>query len=183
MSFFTYPLSFFAFFFVLLTWVFGQPSPTPDSSRALRLSEIKDVDSSIPPTMDAARYGVKRLFDGKLPRDGWRSTWTAWYQKNPVLTFDCGTEKRIGVIRLYFQAFSREDELKSIQVEVSLDGKRFLPFNEYGEIISVREKGVWVEMDLKGRKREVLSIIPSISRMGVINGEKLNFGNLRGKER
>ena len=171
MSFFTYPLSFFAFFFVLLTWVFGQPSPTPDSSRALRLSEIKDVDSSIPPTMDAARYGVKRLFDGKLPRDGWRSTWTAWYQKNPVLTFDCGTEKRIGVIRLYFQAFSREDELKSIQVEVSLDGKRFLPFNKYGEIISVREKGVWVEMDLKAVKGRYFRLSPQFQGWGHQWGE------------
>lgn len=171
MSFFTYPLSFFAFFFVLLTWVFGQPSPTPDSSRALRLSEIKDVDSSIPPTMDAARYGVKRLFDGKLPRDGWRSTWTAWYQKNPVLTFDCGTEKRIGVIRLYFQAFSREDELKSIQAEVSLDGKRFLPFNEYGEIISVREKGVWVEMDLKAVKGRYFRLSPQFQGWGHQWGE------------
>ena len=171
MSFFTYPLSFFAFFFVLLTWVSGQPSPTPDSSRALRLSEIKDVDSSIPPTMDAARYGVKRLFDGKLPRDGWRSTWTAWYQKNPVLTFDCGTEKRIGVIRLYFQAFSREDELKSIQVEVSLDGKRFLPFNEYGEIISVREKGDWVEMDLKAVKGRYFRLSPQFQGWGHQWGE------------
>lgn len=171
MSFFTYPLSLFAFFFVLLTWVSGQPSPTPDSSRALRLSEIKDVDSSIPPTMDAARYGIKRLFDGKLPRDGWRSTWTAWYQKNPVLTFDCGTEKRIGVIRLYFQAFSREDELKSIQVEVSLDGKRFLPFNEYGEIISVREKGVWVEMDLKAVKGRYFRLSPQFQGWGHQWGE------------
>jgi hypothetical protein len=121
--------------------------------------------------MDAARYGIKRLFDGKLPRDGWRSTWTAWYQKNPVLTFDCGTEKRIGVIRLYFQAFSREDELKSIQVEVSVDGKRFLPFNEYGEIISVREKGVWVEMDLKAVKGRYFRLSPQFQGWGHQWGE------------
>ena len=60
--------------------------------------------------MDGGRLGVDRLIDGKLPESGWRSTWTVWMKKNPSLAFDLGTEKRIGVIRIYFQPWDRSDE-------------------------------------------------------------------------
>jgi hypothetical protein len=149
----------------------GQESPAPDPSRSLRLCEIKNVEASIQPTMDSARYGVNRLLDGKLPRDGWRSTWTAWYQKNPILTFDCGEVKKIGAIRFYFQAFAREDELKSVKVEVSMDGDRFLPFNRYGEIVSVREKGIWVEMDLRAVEARYFRLSPEFQGWGHQWGE------------
>ena len=150
---------------------YSQSSPPPAVTRSLKLCEIKNFESSIPPTMDAARYGINRLFDGKLPKDGWRSSWTAWYQKNPTLTFDCGTEKKIGAIRIYFQAFARADELKSILVEVSLDGEKYLPFNEYGEIISVRERGAWVEMDLQSVRARYFRLTPKYQGWGHQWGE------------
>ena len=59
----------------------GQTSPSPSPARALQLCKIHKVISDLDPTMDASRYGLDRLNDGRLPKDGWRSTWTAWYQK------------------------------------------------------------------------------------------------------
>ena len=53
--------------------------------------------------MDGGRLGVNRLIDGQLPDSGWRSTWAVWMKKNPSIDFDLGGEKRIGVIRIYFQ--------------------------------------------------------------------------------
>ena len=150
---------------------YSQSSPPPSVTRSLKLCEIKKFESSIPPTMDAARYGINRLFDGKLPKDGWRSTWTAWYQRNPTLTFDFGDEKKIGAIRIYFQAFARDDELKSILVEVSLDGESYLPFNEYGEIASVRERGAWVEMDLQSVRARYFRLTPKYQGWGHQWGE------------
>lgn len=158
----------------LLAWSYamhGQTSPSPDPSRSLRLCEIQAVESSIPPTMDASRYGINRLIDGKLPADGWRETWTAWYQKNPSITLDCGSVRRMGAIRIYFQPFARDDELKSIRVEVSLGGETFHTFNEYGEIISVRERGSWVEMDLGAVKARFFRLTPDFQGWGHQWGE------------
>jgi len=149
----------------------AQASPSPSPVRSLKFCKIVNFESSIPPTMDARRYGMERLFDGKLPSDGWRSQWTAWYQKNPSITLDCGKEKRIGAIRVYFQAFARDDELKSILVEVSLDGQKFLPFNEYGEIISLRERGRWVEMNLKAVRARYFRLTPQYQGWGHQWGE------------
>ena len=80
--------------------------------------------------MDGGRLGVNLLIDGKLPKDGWRSTWTAWFKKNPSIDFDLGSEKRIGVIRIYYQPWDRADELSEVKVEVSADGETFLEFND-----------------------------------------------------
>ena len=132
---------------------------------------MNEVFSDIVPTMDSARLGVDRLLDGKLPKDGWRSTWTAWYQKDPVITFDLGLKKKIGAIRIYFQAFAREDELKSIKVEVSLDGKEYHLFNEYGGIVTLMERGTWVEMDLQAVYARYFRIKPNFQGWGHQWGE------------
>ncbi|MDG1132534.1 MAG: hypothetical protein P8N21_07565, partial [Opitutales bacterium] len=97
----------FALFLIFSPWANGQGSPRSDPSRSLRLCKVQKVTSSPGPTMDAIRFGLDRLLDGKLPKDGWRSTWTAWYQKDPAVTFDLGESKRIGAIRVYFQAWAR----------------------------------------------------------------------------
>ena len=122
-----------------------EKSPTPDPDRGLKLSRVVAVNANIDPSPDGARYGLERLLDGKLPKDGWRSAWTAWYQKDPIVTFDLGEKKKIGAIRIYFQAWAREDELKSIEVSVSLDGSEFHPVNEYGGIV------MWTEKEPKWR--------------------------------
>ena len=95
---------------------YSQLSPQPDPSRSLKIATVQEVSSKPEPTMDAARYGLHRLLDGKLPKDGWRSTWTAWYQKDPMIEFDLGEVKRIGAIRIYFQTWARDDELKKVGV-------------------------------------------------------------------
>ena len=42
-------------------------------------------------------------------------------EKNPSIDFDLGEQKRIGVIRIYFQPWDRADELMEVKVEVSRD--------------------------------------------------------------
>ena len=156
--------------FVFLSgFIFGQQSPDP--GRSLKLAEVVGVSSSIEPTTEAARYGLNRLLDGTLPKDGWRSTWTAWYQKDPVITFDLGSAKKIGVIRVFFQAWEREDELKNIDVEVSLDGENFELFNRYGQIVTLREKGTWVEMDLRAVSAQYFRLGPRFQGWGHHWGE------------
>ncbi|MDB3957957.1 discoidin domain-containing protein [Opitutales bacterium] len=161
----------FALFLVFSPWANGQGSPKPDPSRSLRLCKVQKVTSSPGPTMDAIRFGLDRLLDGKLPKDGWRSTWTAWYQKDPAVTFDLGEIKRIGAIRVYFQAWAREDELKSVEIAVGLDGENFFPFNEYGEIVTLQEKGTWVEMDLRAVRARYFKISPKFQGWGHQWGE------------
>jgi hypothetical protein len=150
-------------------FTFGQQSPDP--GRSLLLAEVVGISVSIDPTTDIAIYGLNRLLDGKLPKDGWRSTWTAWYQKDPVITFDLGSEKKIGVIRVFFQAWAREDELKSIDVEVSMDGEKFELFNRYGQIVALREKGTWVEMDLRAVSARYFRLGPRFQGWGHHWGE------------
>jgi hypothetical protein len=149
----------------------GQTSPPPSPARALQLCKIHQVTSDLDPTMDESRYGLDRLNDGRLPKDGWRSTWTAWYQKNPSITFDLGDARRIGAIRIYFQAWAREDELKSVEVAVSMDGNHFHPFNEYGDIATLREKGTWVEMDLRAVAGRYFRLRPQFQGWGHQWGE------------
>ena len=166
----------FFYFQVLLfllpaSFSFGQASPRSDLNRVMKISNVVEVSSDIEPTMDASRLGVERLLDGKLPKDGWRSHWTAWYQKDPVITFDLGENKRIGAIRVYFQAWAREDELKSIELWVSMDGNKFYPFNEYGGIVTLLEKGTWVEMNLQAVKGRYFQLRPHFQGWGHQWGE------------
>ena len=70
--------------------------------RNFKLSPLINVSTTTDPTMNAGRLGVNLLMDGKLPKDGWRSTWTAWFKVNPVISFDLGEEKKVGIIRIYF---------------------------------------------------------------------------------
>ena len=158
-------------FFLVSVFVHAQVSPMPDPSRSLKLTRVKGVSADTQPTMDSARYGLSRLLDGKLPKDGWRSTWTVWYQKDPTIEFDLGEPKRIGAIRIYFQAWARDDELKSIGVSVSLNGSSYHPFNEYGEIVAVTERGTWVEMDLRAVRARYFKLSPQFQGWGHQWGE------------
>jgi hypothetical protein len=149
----------------------AQLSPKPDPSRSLKIATVQGVSSDPEPTMDAARYGLNRLLDGKLPKDGWRSTWTAWYQKDPVIQFDLGEVKKIGAIRIYFQTWARDDELKKVGVSVGLDGSSFHLFNEYGGIVAVTERGTWVEMDLQSVCGRYFRLSPQFQGWGHQWGE------------
>ena len=56
------------------------------------------------------------LLDGNLPEDGWRSTWTAWFKEDPLLTFNMGGERLMNKIRIYFQPTDRADEFKEVEI-------------------------------------------------------------------
>ena len=58
------------------TLLLSQTRARNGDSRKYRLSPIVKVSTSKNPTMDAGRLNVNLLMDGKLPEDGWRSTWT-----------------------------------------------------------------------------------------------------------
>jgi hypothetical protein len=149
----------------------GQNRSIDGDSRKFKLAPVQNVKSTIGPTMDGGRLGVDRLIDGKLPDSGWRSTWTVWMKKNPRITFNLGTEKRIGVIRVYFQPWDRPDELMELKVEVSRDGENFILFNEYEGFVAEKGKAVWAEVDLRAVKAQYFRLTPQYQGWGNQWGE------------
>ena len=57
-------------------FTYGQSRSLPGDSRSFVLCPVQDVKTSVSPTSDAGRYGVESLVDGKLPPNGWRSSWS-----------------------------------------------------------------------------------------------------------
>lgn len=162
--------------FVLLvlcsgTLLLSQTRARDGDSRKFKLSPIVKVSSSKNPTMDAGRLNVNLLMDGKLPDDGWRSTWTAWFKVDPVVTFDLGLDKKIGVIRIYFQPTDRADEFADVKVEVSRDGKQFVTFNEYEGFVTEKGKGAWAEVDLRAVNARYFRLSPRFQGWGHLWGE------------
>ena len=153
------------------TFLLSQSRARDGDYRKFRLSPVVQVNSSKNPTMDAGRLNVSLLKDGKLPKDGWRSTWTAWFKVDPVVTFDLGSDKKIGVIRIYFQPTDRADELAEVKVEVSRDGKQFLDFNEYEGFLTEKGKGAWAELDLQAVNARYFRISPKFQGWGHLWGE------------
>lgn len=162
--------------FVLLvlcsgTFLLSQTRARDGDSRKFKLSPIVKVSSSKTPTMDAGRLNVNLLMDGKLPDDGWRSTWTAWFKVDPVVTFDLGLDKKIGIIRIYFQPTDRADEFADVKVEVSRDGKQFVAFNEYEGFVTEKGKGAWAEVDLRAVNARYFRLSPRFQGWGHLWGE------------
>ncbi len=153
------------------TFLLSQNRARDGDSRKFQLSPIAKVTSSKNPTMDAGRLNPNLLMDGKLPDDGWRSTWTAWYKVNPVLTFDLGKTKKIGILRIYFQPTDRADEFAEVKVEVSKDGQQFLDFNEYDGFVTEKGKGAWAELDLNAVNARYFRLSPRFQGWGVVWGE------------
>ena len=54
------------------------------------------------PNQSGGTYPASKLLDGQLPKDGWRSTWTAWFKSNPELTFNLGKKRTMNKLRIYF---------------------------------------------------------------------------------
>ena len=151
-------------------------SPAQDRSRKgdtrkYALVPVAKVESTRQPSLEARRLGPDKLVDGKLPANGWRSTWTAWYKDNPTLTFDLGSEKTIGVIRIFFQPWDRSDELAQVKVEVSRDGVNYVDFNTYAGFVSERGEGAWAEMDLRQVKARFFRLSPKFQGWGHLWGE------------
>ena len=64
-------------------------------------------------------YSEQKLIDLRLPKDGWRETWTAWFKQDPELTFNLGKVRQMNKIRIYHQPFEREDELMEVGVWIA----------------------------------------------------------------
>ena len=47
-----------------------------------------------------------------------------------------------------------------------MDGNDFHPFNEYGEIVTMQEKGTWVEMNLQAVKARYFPFEAPFSGLG-----------------
>ena len=139
--------------------------------RNFKLCPLINVSTTTDPTMNAGRLGVNLLMDGKLPKDGWRSTWTAWFKVNPVISFDLGEEKKVGIIRIYFQPTDRTDEFMEVKVEVSKDGQNYLEFNEYEGFQTEKGKGAWAEIDLISVNARYFRLSPKFQGWGHLWGE------------
>lgn len=165
--------AFVSFFYIssLFSGLESQERKINGDERKFKLIPVNEVKTLLAPTLDSGRLGVDLLIDGKLPKDGWRSTWTAWLKKNPTLIFNLGNEKRIGIIRIYFQPWDRSDELSEVKVEVSRDGETFLEFNQYQGFVSEKGKGVWAEMDLHAVKAQYFRLTPKYRGWGNLWGE------------
>ena len=162
------------FFLLVLctgTFLLSQTRARDGDSRKFQLSPIVKVSTSKNPTMDAGRLNVNLLMDGKLPDDGWRSTWTAWFKVDPVVTFDLGVDKKIGIVRIYFQSTDRADEFAEVKVEVSRDGKQFVDFNEYEGFVTEKGKGAWAEIDLRAVNARYFRLSPKFQGWGHLWGE------------
>ena len=153
------------------TFLLSQTRARDGDSRTFQLSPVVNVGLYKNPTMGGGRLNVNMLMDGKLPDDGWRSTWTAWFKVDPVVTFDLGADKRIGIIRIYFQPTDRADEFADIKVEVSRNGKQFVDFNEYEGFVTEKGKGAWAEIDLRAVNARYFRLSPRFQGWGHLWGE------------
>ena len=110
--------------------------------------------------------------DGKLPKDGWRSTWTAWFKVDPVISFDLGKEKNIGIIRIFFQPTDRADELAEVKVEVSQRWSKlsWISMNMM-DFVTEKGKGAWAEIDLRSVKARFFRLSPKFQGWGHLWGE------------
>ena len=154
-----------------LSILLAQARSREGDTRTFKLSPLVEVTSVPKPTMNAGRLGVDLLMDGKLPKDGWRSTWTAWFKVDPVISFDLGAEKNIGIIRIFFQPTDRTDELAEVKVEVSRDGENYLEFNEYVDFKTEKGKGAWAEIDLRSVNARFFRLSPKFQGWGHLWGE------------
>ena len=154
-----------------LSILLAQARSREGDAREFKLSPLDNVTSTEKPTMNGGRLGVDLLMDGKLPKDGWRSTWTAWFKVDPVISFDLGKEKNIGIIRIFFQPTDRADELAEVKVEVSRDGQNYLEFNEYNGFVTEKGKGAWAEIDLRSVKARYFRLSPKCQGWGHLWGE------------
>ena len=102
------------------------------------------------PNDKGASYPASKLIDGLEPKNGWRSTWTAWYGVDPQLTFSFKRSWELSKARLYFQPFARDDELKSVEVMAADDELNFYYLKTLSEIVGPVEQGKWVEFPLEG---------------------------------
>ena len=123
------------------------------------------------PNDKGASYPASKLIDGLVPKNGWRSTWTAWYGVDPQITFSFKRSWELSKARLYFQPFARDDELKLIQVYAADDELNFNLFSTIDELVGPVEQGKWVEFSLEGVDTQAIRLLPQFQGWGHQWGE------------
>jgi hypothetical protein len=123
------------------------------------------------PNDKGASYPASKLIDGLEPKNGWRSTWTAWYGVDPQLTFSFKRSWELSKARLYFQPFARDDELKSVEVMAADDELNFYYLKTLTEIVGPVEQGKWVEFALEGIDTQAIRLSPQFQGWGHQWGE------------
>ena len=127
--------------------------------RKLRAGEV--VVLAEPEPNDLGRtYGASKLLDGKLPNDGWRSSWTAWYGTDPQLTFSFDRKRPVETIRIYYQPFARADELDQLDIYIADDELNFALHKQVNGIISLREQGGFFEVEMGGVHTKAVRLLP-----------------------
>ena len=127
--------------------------------RKLRQGEVVVLAEPEPNDLGKT-FPASRLLDGKLPNDGWRSSWTAWYGQDPKLTFLLDRKRPVQTVRIYYQPFARPDELNELEIFVADDEMNFEPYQTFDEIISIRERGGFYEIDLNGVETKAIQMLP-----------------------
>ena len=138
--------------------------------RKLTSSEI-NIKTIPEPNDRGTSYPATKLLDGQLPRDGWRSTWTAWYGVNPQLTFTFNREWPMSKIRLYYQPFVRDDELKQIDAYIADDEMNFFHHKTVLDMFGPLERGKFIEFSLEGVSTQGVRLVPQFQGWGHQWGE------------
>ena len=87
------------------------------------------------------------MIDGLEPKNGWRSTWTAWYGVDPQLTLVLNGPGVSGQALL--PTVTRDDKLKSVEVMANDDELNFYYLTTLSEIVGPVDQGKWVEFPPK----------------------------------
>ena len=123
------------------------------------------------PNQSGSVYTANLLLDGNLPEDGWRSTWTAWFKEDPLLTFNMGGERLMNKIRIYFQPTDRADEFKEVEIWVADEEMNFSLLKTEPGVIGIRGQGVFAEYELEGVSTRAIRLAPKFQGWGHQWGE------------
>ncbi|NCV19772.1 MAG: hypothetical protein EBW42_13660, partial [Rhodobacterales bacterium] len=115
-----------------------------------RLEKGISVLAAPKPNDSGGTYSERKLIDLQFPDDGWRSSWTAWFKKDPELTFNLGGLRQMNKIRIYHQPFERDDELMDVAVWIADEEMNFELLKTIPGEVGTTEQGRFTDIDLEG---------------------------------
>ena len=136
-----------------------------------KLTSGVNVLSDPLPTESGSSFPASALLDGQLPLDGWRSSWTAWYKKNPLLTFNLGKKRIMDKIRVYYQPYERADELFEVEIWTADEQMNFSLWKTMPGPVKPKGIGVFIEYDLTGVTTRAIRLAPKFQGWGHQWGE------------
>ena len=123
------------------------------------------------PNQSGGTYPASKLLDGQLPKDGWRSTWTAWFKSNPELTFNLGKKRTMNKLRIYFQPYERAAELKEVAVYLADEEMNFELYDRFPGGAGPVQQGKYAEFDMNGIITQAIRLEPEYDGWGHMWGE------------